>query len=59
MKFDLYLDADEIYNAIERAEGTEDLQIVLQCDLDAKTKKVKVLRRQLYGVCTTEYLADF
>lgn len=56
MKFDLFLNVDEIYDAISEAEGegADELQICLTVEVD-KNKKAKIIKIDLLGEITSQY----
>jgi len=56
MKFELRLDAELIYNAIELAQkdGADSLSLIIHGNID-ENGKAKVSKAELYGECTTEY----
>lgn len=60
MKIEVILSESEINKiskALENAtnQGASDLSVCLTCDLDSKSKKIKIESLSLFGICTTEY----
>jgi hypothetical protein len=59
MKFELKLDAEKIYEALNQADGdnAESLSLVIIGNID-KDEKVKVSKIYLHGECVTEYTCN-
>lgn len=55
MKFKINLDAGEIRDAIDDADGVDELQIVIEGTVD-KTGKTTIINKYLLGEIVEEYV---
>lgn len=55
MKFKINLDAGEIRDAIDEADGVDELQIVIEGTVD-KTGKTTIINKYLLGEIVEEYV---